>query len=246
MDGLLRNGHQADEVGQVLDGALQPAGLREAARAPGLLGEEAVGEAGRRQGGAQVVGLANSVRVAEGDGGFDDAPVGGHLQPEAGPGLRFDGARGHVLGLDHHGCAAGRGDDDVGAQPRVAGDGLGVLGAHAAAGQHGLQQPAEGVVGAGLSMAWHCTCSIIPVNRTPVRARTQSSNHHRRARRGRAALSLVSLSAPGSGQAPIGRRQGPRRDTSGRPGPPRARRPGPCLPSAGRRPCGAGWSRRPG
>ena len=113
--GALRDGYQANHVGDVLDGALQPAGLREALDAIGGLGEDAVGEAGRRQGGAQVVSFADVVRVAEGDGGLDDAPVGGHFQPEAGLGLRFDGARRHVLGLDHHRRTAGRGDDDVGA-----------------------------------------------------------------------------------------------------------------------------------
>ena len=140
--GALGDGHQADHVGQVLNGALQPAGLRETAHVLGALGEDAVVEAGRRQGGVEVVGLRNVVWVAEGDGGLDDARVGGHLQPEAGLGLRFDGARGHVLGLDHYRRAAACGDDDVGAQPSVAGDGLGVLGAHLAAGQHVLQQAA--------------------------------------------------------------------------------------------------------
>ena len=76
----LRHGHQPDHVRQVLDGALQPARLREADRAPGLLREDAVVEAGGRQGVGQVVGLAHIARVAEGYGGLDDAPVGGHLQ----------------------------------------------------------------------------------------------------------------------------------------------------------------------
>ena len=111
----LRDGHQTDHVGQVLNAALQPAGLREALDVLGALGEDAVGEAGRRQGRPQIVGLANRVRVAEGDSGFDDAPVDGHLQPEAGLGLRFDCTSGHVLGLDHYRRVAGRGDDDVGA-----------------------------------------------------------------------------------------------------------------------------------
>ena len=97
VDGALRDGHQAHHVGQVLDGAVQPAGLREAAP---VLREDAVGEAGRREGFAQVAGVADRGRVAEGDSGLDDARVGGHLQPEAGPGLGLDGAGGHVLGLD--------------------------------------------------------------------------------------------------------------------------------------------------
>ena len=140
--GALRNGHQADHVGQVLNGPLQPARLRETVHVLGALGEDAVAEAGRRQRSAQVMGFAKGVRVAEGDGGFDNAPVGGHLQPEAGPGLRFDGTCGHVLGLDHYGRAAGRGDDDVRAQPEVAGYRLRVLGAHLATRQHVLQQTA--------------------------------------------------------------------------------------------------------
>ena len=82
-------------------------------------------------------------------------PVGGHLQPQAGLRLRFDGTRGHVLGLDHHGRAAGRGDQDVGAQPWTAGDGLGVLGPHPAPGQHALKQAAHSVVGVWLRLARH-------------------------------------------------------------------------------------------
>ena len=65
--GALRNAHQADHVGQVLDSALQPAGLREALCVRAALGKDAVFEAGRRQGGAQVVGVADRGRVAEGD-----------------------------------------------------------------------------------------------------------------------------------------------------------------------------------
>ena len=144
-----------DHVAQVLDAALQPAGLREALCVRAALGKDAVFEAGRRQGGAQVVGIADRGRVAEGDCGLDDAPVDGHLQPEAGPGLRLDGAGGHVLGLDHHGRAAGRGDDDVRAQSGMADDGLGVLGSHLPAGQHSLEQDAQGVVGVRLRLSRH-------------------------------------------------------------------------------------------
>ena len=153
--GALRNAHQTDHVGQVLDAALQPAGLRKASCVRAALGKDAVFEAGRRQGGAQVVGIADRGRVAEGDCGFDDAPVDGHLQPEAGRGLRLHGAGGHVLGLDHHGRTAGRGDDDVRAQSGMADDGLGVLGPHLPAGQHLLEQAAQGVVGVRLGLAWH-------------------------------------------------------------------------------------------
>ena len=60
-----------------------------------------------------------------------------------------------VLGLDDHGRAAGRGDDDVGAQPGMADDGLGVLGPHLPAGQHLLEQDAQGVVGVRLRLSRH-------------------------------------------------------------------------------------------
>ena len=155
VDGALRNAHQADHVGQVLDSALQPAGLREALCVRAALGKDAVFEAGRRQGGAQVVGVAHRGRVAQGDGGLDDAPVGFHHQPEPGPGLLLDGASGHVLGLDHHGRAAGRGDDDVGAPSGVAEDGPRVLGPHLPARHHPLQQVAQGVVDVRLRLARH-------------------------------------------------------------------------------------------
>ena len=91
VDCTLGNGHQAHHVGHVFDRALQPAGLREATFVA-VLGENAVGEAGGRQRGAQVVGVADGVGVAEGDDRFDDASVGGQLEAEAGFGLRFDGA----------------------------------------------------------------------------------------------------------------------------------------------------------
>ena len=64
---------------RILNGALQPAGFREALYALVALGGDTVVEASRRQGGAQVVGFTNRARVAEANGGFDDAPVGGHL-----------------------------------------------------------------------------------------------------------------------------------------------------------------------
>ena len=57
----------------------------------------------RRQRGVEVVRLAHFARVAQGDGGFDDTPIGRRLQPKPLPGLRFDIGGGHVLGLDHHG-----------------------------------------------------------------------------------------------------------------------------------------------
>ncbi len=153
--GALRDGHHADHVGQVLDGALQPAGLRESSHTPGFLREDAVGQAGCREGGMKVVGAAHVVWVAEGYGGLDGPPVGGHLQPQAGLRLRLDGTRGHVLRLDHDGGTARRGDDDVGAQPWTAGDGLRVLGPHLTPGQHALKQAAHSVVGVRLGLARH-------------------------------------------------------------------------------------------
>ena len=137
VDCALGNRHEAHHVGQVIDRAFEPAFLREATLVA-VLGEYAVGEVRRRQGGSQVVGVADGVGVAEGNDRFDDASVGGQFQAEAGFGLRFDGARWHVLGLDDDGGAAWDGDDDVGAQAGLAGDGLGVLGADLAAGHHVL------------------------------------------------------------------------------------------------------------
>ena len=157
--GALRDGHQADHVGQVLNRALQPAGLREALYALRALGEDAVVEARRREGGGQVVGLAYRVGVAEGDGGFDDAPVGGKFQPKAGLCLGLGGDGGQVLGFDHNGRATGGGDDDVGAPPGVPGDGLCALGLHVAPGQHALKQAAQGVVDVWLSLTWHTSQS---------------------------------------------------------------------------------------
>ena len=55
------------------------------------------------------------------------------------------------------GRAAGGSDDDVGAKSRAAGDGLRVLGTHLAAGQHILQEVAQGVVDVRLRLAWHAT-----------------------------------------------------------------------------------------
>ena len=54
------------------------------------------------------VRLAYFVRIAEGDGRFDDTPVSFGLQSETVLSLRFDVGGGHVLGLDHDGRAAGR------------------------------------------------------------------------------------------------------------------------------------------
>ena len=154
-DGALGDGDEAHHVGYVLDGAFEPAGLGEAADAVRRLGEDAVGEAGVGEGGAEVVGLADGIGEAQGDGGFDDAPVGGDLEAETLARLGLDGGGGHVFGFDDDGGAVGCGDEDVGAEAGVSGDGLGVLGADAAAGQHGLEDGAQGVVGAWFGLAGH-------------------------------------------------------------------------------------------
>ena len=157
IDSPLGNRYEAHHVNQIFDRALQPAGFGEALDVVGILGEDAVGEAGRGQGGAQVVGIAHRGWVSEGDDCFDDASVGGQLKPEASPGLRFYRTRGHVLGLDDDGRAAWHGDDDVGAQPGLTGDGLCVFGTHLATGQHVLEQTAQSVIGVRLRLAGHGT-----------------------------------------------------------------------------------------
>ena len=78
-----------------------------------------------------------------------------HGQAEARAGLRFDVGGGQVFGFDNDRRAAGVGDEQVGLQAGAAGDDARVLGAHLAAGQHGLQQAAQGVVGTRLGLARH-------------------------------------------------------------------------------------------
>ena len=103
------------------------------------------------------MGLGDIVRVAEGDNGLDDAPVLRHLQRKAVLCFAFNVPCWHVFRLDDNGRAAGRGDEDVGFQRRMPGDGLSVLGPHLAAGQHALQEIAQGVVGVRLRLARHAT-----------------------------------------------------------------------------------------
>ena len=62
---------------------------------------------------------------------------------------------GFVLGFDDHGGAARRGYEDVGVLSRVGREGLGVLGQYPAAGHHGAEQVAEGVVGVGFGLVGH-------------------------------------------------------------------------------------------
>ena len=89
--------------------------------------------------------LANRVRAAESDGGFDDAPVGGYLQAELLPSCAFDGRGRQVLRLKRHGRPVRRGDENGGPQPRISGDSLGVLRAHEAPGHLGLKQVVQEV-----------------------------------------------------------------------------------------------------
>ena len=57
----LREGRQADEIGDVLDGPVQPAGLREALEAVPLLGEEAIGQAWRpRSSESKIIGRSEA------------------------------------------------------------------------------------------------------------------------------------------------------------------------------------------
>ena len=105
----------------------------------------------------EIFRLAHVGRVAQGDGGFDGTPKDGGFQPEPLHRFLFSVGGGHVLGFDHHGRAAGRGDEDVGPKSRVSGDNAGVLGTDLAAGQHRLEQVAQCVVGARFGLVRHTT-----------------------------------------------------------------------------------------
>ena len=136
--GALGDGDQAHEVGQVGDAACEPAGGREPLHAGGRGGEDAVGEAGVGEGGAEVGGIADCGGIAQGNGRLDGAGVDGHGQAEARAGLRFDVGGGQVFGFDDDGRAAGVGDEQIGLQGGAVRDDAGMLGEHLAAGQHGL------------------------------------------------------------------------------------------------------------
>ena len=161
--GALGHGHEAHEVGEIGDAACEPAGggepLTPVASATGVgarhKGEDAVFEAGGRESGAEVGGIADRGGIAQGDGGLDGARVDRHTQAEARAGLRFDVGGGQVFGFDDDGRAAGVGDEEIGLQAGAAGDDAGVLEQDAAAGQHGLQQEAQSVVGIRLGLARH-------------------------------------------------------------------------------------------
>ena len=149
----LRQRRQADEIGDVLDGPFQPAGLREAREAVPLLGEEAIGQAGVAKLGIQITGVVKLIGIAKRDGGFYGATAYRCLPPEAGRCLGFDIAGGFVLGFDHDGGSSGGGNEDVRLQAAPLGDGAGVLGPHLASGQHPLKQATQGVVNARFGLS---------------------------------------------------------------------------------------------
>ena len=64
----------------------------------------------------------------------------------------FGVGAGFVFRLNDDRGASGGGDEDVRVAAWVADDGLGLLGAHLASGEHGPQQVAQGVVGAGFGL----------------------------------------------------------------------------------------------
>ena len=146
--GALGHGNQANQVGQVGNPALQPTRFRETGA---VFVEDTMGQPGRRQGRGRVVCRANAFGVAQGNGGFHGADFAADVKPQplAGVGFRVVG---FVFGLDDHRGATGGGDQHVGVPPRVAGDGLGTLGADSVAGQHGPEQSGQGGVGGAFDL----------------------------------------------------------------------------------------------
>ena len=155
VNGVLGYGDEADKVGQVGHRAVEPAGLREADGPASLGGEDAVAQRRLADGGGKVVGIADGLGIAQGNGGLDGARLAGDVQPEASGGLGLDVLGRVVLGLDDDGGAPGIGDEDVGLEPGAPLDDLGVLGAHGGLAQHSLEDAAEGVVGAGFGLVRH-------------------------------------------------------------------------------------------
>ncbi len=172
VDGVLGNGNEAGEVGEVGDGAVEPAGLGEADGLVAFSGEDAVAESGIGDSSGEVVGIANGLRVAEGDGGLDGAGLADDSQVEAVTCLGLDVLGRVVLGLDDYGRAARGGDKDVGVVAGVALDDLGVFGAHGGFAQHSLEYVAEGGVGAGFGLVGHLRFLLrVRVRRWRVRGR---------------------------------------------------------------------------
>ena len=110
----------------------------------------------------EIVRVAHIARVAQGDGGFDGPSKDGGLQPEPLLRILFGLGGGHVLRLNHHRRAAGRGDEDVWLTSRVTGDHAGVLRSDLAARQHRLEQVAQCVVGARLNLVRHSVLLSCP------------------------------------------------------------------------------------
>ena len=160
--GPLRHGCQANEVGEIVNRAVQPAGIREPARR--LLAvafrEDAIGKPGFPQGGGQVVGLADGFGIAQGDDGLHGAGIDGRGQAEAFLGIALRRISREVFRFHDDGRMAGGGDQDVGLLSGVPGDDLRVLGAHLGAGQPVLKQGAQGGVGVRLGLVWHWLLAV--------------------------------------------------------------------------------------
>ena len=102
---LLRNGDEADEVGEIGYGAFEPAGLREAG-AIFVIVEDAVGKTGVGDGIFNVVGVADGDRVAQGYRCLDSAGLAHYLETEAVGGVLLGLRCGFVLGFYGHRGAA--------------------------------------------------------------------------------------------------------------------------------------------
>ena len=134
--------------------ATPPSSQPDSGKAAAVLIQHGVGEAGGGQGVAQVVGKADGVGIAQGDGRLDGVDFVHHGQAQAGGCVAFGTADGFVFGFDHHRGAVGGGNQVVQLQAGASLDQLGILGAHLAAGEHGAQQVAQLVIGAGFAVSW--------------------------------------------------------------------------------------------
>ena len=149
VDGALRNGYEAGKLGDVGWVALEPAGFGEAVEVGIVVfgsGQDAVGEAGGFEFAGQVVGVFQTCWVAQGNDGLYLAPAARYCESQPCGCFVLDAVSGHELRFDDYGCAVGGGDEDVGLQCLVAGDGLRAFGADVAAVHHAAQNVGEGVV----------------------------------------------------------------------------------------------------
>ena len=152
LDGALGYRDEANEVGEVFDCSVEPAGLGEAC----LVGiEYAVGESGVGDGGREVVCVLYGFGVSQDDSGVDVAGGADDFKSEPAFGVDFGGVGGHELGFDDYWGAAGRGNEHVGLETGTVDDLLGVLVANVVFGQHTAKQVAEGVVGVPLDLLGH-------------------------------------------------------------------------------------------